>query len=169
MSLKELQYSGDHSSGILHVSYTLVFLLDQELSSPHCHEVIDHPSPQGREHGEETEDRPEYPSLEKQHTVEELGGKALWRLGWTDNVCPLSRWDWRSLEILAVLLLASALDMRSSVFKSPAVTFTSPQTLLILLPFASSPVVLICFLWFSERQSLSSSPILLQSFKSENK
>lgn len=81
MSLKELQYSGDHGSGILRVSYTLVFLLDQELSSSPCHEVIDHPSPQGREHGEEIGDCPEYPSLGKQHTVEVLGGKALWKVG----------------------------------------------------------------------------------------
>lgn len=68
MSLKELQYSGDHGSGILRVSYTLVFLLDQELSSSPCHEVIDHPSPQGREHGEEIGDCPEYPTREAAHS-----------------------------------------------------------------------------------------------------
>lgn len=53
------------------MSYMLVFLLDQELSSPHCHGVIDHPSSQGRERGEE------YPSLEEQHTAKVLGGEAL--------------------------------------------------------------------------------------------
>lgn len=75
MFLKELQCSGDHSSGILRMSYTLMFLLDQELSSPHCHGVIDHLSPKGRERGEE------YPSLEEQHAAKVLGGEALWKIG----------------------------------------------------------------------------------------
>lgn len=81
MTLKELQYSGDHNSGIFHVSYEFVFLLDQELPSPPCHGIIDHPSPWGREHGKETGDCSEYSLIEEQQTVQVLGGEALWKVG----------------------------------------------------------------------------------------
>ena len=57
------------------MSYMLVFLVDQELSSPRCHGVIDHLSHKGRERGEE------YASLEEQHTAKVLGGEALWKVG----------------------------------------------------------------------------------------